>query len=772
MFRGSRRRNSWPNCWTASRRGFEYYRPFLVQQPDRYSRMPQLPMELLKRVLRETRWRNPEEIVAADRLYEWLGVVSDPGLRLPDHEEACIRSDLEWNTDALENLIAYGVETRISRGEEYTDLIDRRFFGARHWKYGRWCLKMALAVDDTAAASFYLQELVECVKSGQRMAGLTLEGARRGLSVDAELVSRFDELLEPGASVGDATKRPPAPESAAKRPSAVDTAEQQEWQEHIVAEAQALRAGLGAPQLLHRVAEAYLGIENTSVGSSPRERLRDLVGSRDDLVDLLLRGMEGCVVRDDLPGCDHVVRLFDQNRVPWLVLPFVAGLHSLERSGRLSDINLSERQACLAVTVLYMLPQQVLDPDTADGTGVPRPGWFRTLLRDKPALVADALTRSVAHKLATGVQPAKELRELAEAEDHREVAAIASLSVLDSFPSAETESALAALCWSLKAALQRCDWQSVGRVIEERLGRGDLAAEERGCWLLAGYLVAPRGLRRELLDLVEDDDGLKWLGRFVAALGFPQRFMRRFAAADFELFVAVLGAAWRIHPLPEGAYWATSHVIGALADDASVAATEALEAVRQMPEAEPWLPAIADARGRQTSKRREYEYRHGEIGQVVRTLDNRSPANAADLAALVCDEIDDLGVKIRDGNASPWREYWNVDAYNRPTDPKPEDACRDAILSDLQERLGRLRIDAQREGSYADEKRSDIRVSFGGFNVPVEIKRSCHDDLWTAGTRSVDREMPPNKKRGLDAGDGRRGPAKAEANRWRIANGG
>ena len=29
-------------------------------------------------------------------------------------------------------------------------------------------------------------------------------------------------------------------------------------------------------------------------------------------------------------------------------------------------------------------------------------------------------------------------------------------------------------------------------------------------------------------------------------------------------------------------------------------------------------------------------------------------------------------------------------------------------------------------------KRSDIRVSHGGFNVPVEIKKSSHRDLWRA----------------------------------------
>ena len=113
-------------------------------------------------------------------------------------------------------------------------------------------------------------------------------------------------------------------------------------------------------------------------------------------------------------------------------------------------------------------------------------------------------------------------------------------------------------------------------------------------------------------------------------------------------------------------------------------------------------------------------------------LDNRSPANAADLAVLVVSVIEDLSKQIRDGSTSDWRQYWNVDSHNRPTDIKPEDACRDALLSDLRRCVERLGIDAQPEGRYAEDKRVDIRVSFGNFNVPVEIKQSCSSDLWTA----------------------------------------
>ena len=729
---------------------FEDYRRFLVGESGRRSQLGQLPVDLLGRVLRASRWSAATHRlhesgaeaaangrhrvrwnVATERLYEWLGVVSDPGLEVPEWPKASVKSDLEWSSDALKALIVHGVETCLRTGDELTDLIDRRLFGARPlWGYGPWCLEMALAADEAKAASFYVRELSLCVIDKTRADAVTAEGVRTGLAANEALVKEFGEMVECWARAETPAERPIAP--AAKTESRHDTAEQRAWQAQIAAQAQSLRAGHGAPQLLHRAAEAYLGIQQDNAGRKPRQRLGDLVGSREDLVDLLVAGIEGAIARKDLPSCDDVVRLFDRNQVNGLVLPFVAGLHSLEQSGRLSASDLNESQIRLAVTILYMLPRKFVGADGADGAGTYRPEWFRTVLRDDPALVADVLRRSAARKLETGIQLTRELRELADAEDHREVAAIASLPVLERFPHADTEAALMALCWTLTAALISCDWSEVGRAIEQRLGRTDLPPAERSCWLAAGYLVAPKTFQEDLRGLAEDEDSLKGLAMFVATGRFPQDFTRRFAADDFEPLVRVMGAARRLHGLPERAYWSTTDLIARLGGDPSVAATEALDALSSMSEAESWSPAIADAKKRQARKRREHEYRHSDIRRVVRTLDNLAPANAEDLAALVFDELNGLSRKIRDGSTSDWRQYWNVDGFKHPEKPRPEDECRDTVLSDLQERLVRLDIDAQPEGTYADDKRADIRVSFGGFNVPVEIKRSCHRDVWTA----------------------------------------
>ena len=213
---------------------------------------------------------------------------------------------------------------------------------------------------------------------------------------------------------------------------------------------------------------------------------------------------------------------------------------------------------------------------------------------------------------------------------------------------------------------------------------------------MAGYLMDPDRWRDDLRSLPEDEVSLKWLGIFLAA-GRVQKddLARRLEPPDIEPLIVASGAALREHGLPERAYWAVSDLVSTLGDNPSAAATAALEALGNAPDAKPWLSAIADAGERQARKRREQEFRHCDTGQVVRTLNRGSPANAADLAALVFDELNELSERIRNDSTSDWRQHWNLDGHNRPTRPRPENASRDALLSDLNQRLVGLGIAAQ-----------------------------------------------------------------------------
>ena len=697
-------------------------RNFMSSEVGKNTRMARLPVGALEEVMRPDRGR-----IAADRLYDWLGIFSDDGCQLLDRDIARLRFELMWDAESLKALISHAVETCLSGGEDCTGVVDRRLFGARPSRYGYWCIKMAIAASDPQAAAFYLRELFNCLTDRRQADGLTVESARACLADHEALQSQFDRIsvrTEVSNSPHEDEKPPEFADETDEERSGSRTPETAPSSESRV---------LKVPPLpLHRAAKAYLGIAGHSKGGTPWQRLADFLRASPESVDGMVGAMEGTVERMDLPDCDDVVRLFDDERVNLLVLPLMAGLHSLEQSGRLSVGDLNEDQRRLAITILYTLPQQLVDPDNVDGFGTYRPMWFRDLLRDEPELVSDVLCRTALRKLETGVQHPTELHEMASAEDHEGVAKLASVRVLECFPEAETEAALLALCLALRAALAYCDSSKVERVIGERLDKGGLGAAERSCWVVAGYLICPGRYREELRALTTDKEGLKSLARFVSAKRFRLDFASSFAADDVLLFVTTVGAAYGKHGLTQDAYWSIADAIGTLSEDMSTAATEAVKMLSEERDAEPWMPAIASTTERQASRRREREYEHPDIGRVVLTLKNGSPANAGDLSALVFDQLSEISGKIRDGSTSDWRQHWNVDKHNRPLSPKPEDACRDAILSDLQERLVQHGVTAQPEGIYADDKKADIRVSLAGFNVPVEIKRSCHEDLWTA----------------------------------------
>ena len=156
-----------------------------------------------------------------------------------------------------------------------------------------------------------------------------------------------------------------------------------------------------------------------------------------------------------------------------------------------------------------------------------------------------------------------------------------------------------------------------------------------------------------------------------------------------------------------------------------------LESLRSNPALEAWHIQLDAAIGRRRKADRDAAFRHPTVEQFCQTLAGGTPSNAGDLAALLVDKFEDISLRIRTSNTNDWRQYWNEDPYRHPSKPKHEDSCRDAVLSDLRAVLP-AGVDAQPEGRYASDRRSDIRVTHVDFNVPVEVKKDSHRQLWSA----------------------------------------
>ena len=172
-------------------------------------------------------------------------------------------------------------------------------------------------------------------------------------------------------------------------------------------------------------------------------------------------------------------------------------------------------------------------------------------------------------------------------------------------------------------------------------------------------------------------------------------------------------------------------LIQRLATSPAKEASTALADLLADPALSHWRLVLSRAKDEQRVIRRDAVYRHPDMEQIRQTLDGGTPANPADLAALLTDRFRELALDIHRGNTDGWRQYWNADSHGGPEDPRHEDRCRDELLDALRPCLPPS-VDAQPEGHYANDKRADIRVSCGDFQVPVEIKKNSHQQLWSA----------------------------------------
>ena len=279
---------------------------------------------------------------------------------------------------------------------------------------------------------------------------------------------------------------------------------------------------------------------------------------------------------------------------------------------------------------------------------------------------------------------------------------------------------------------RNCDGSKLERTIRHRLRNEELPEAQRIYWAAAGFLLAPCRYSRELQGFTNEPDRLAVLLDFQCRLGFPHQVARRFEASELRLLIAITRVALAGVELTGERREVMSRLVRALSPLQTQEAVDILQELKDDPGFAPWASDVSLAIEIQSARRRMREFQRCGIDQVANTLENGRPANAGDLTALVAAELAMLAQQARDGSASFWRQFWNVDRHNRVWKPRPEESCRDLVLFALQHRLGRLGIDAQPEGTYADDKRSDIRVAYDRFNVPIEIKRSCHPDLWTA----------------------------------------
>ncbi|VVC85455.1 hypothetical protein [Sideroxydans sp. CL21] len=496
----------------------------------------------------------------------------------------------------------------------------------------------------------------------------------------------------------------------------------------------AIRNGNAYPQILHDLAQAYNGLIYEATGETPRERLEDFLNGDKDLVEAAYSGFRHILDRKDLPTVSEIVELDIKGKMPYVRTPCLVGIDELFQNNPTEAMRLDD-------SVLSRLLAFRFTYDVGEN-----PEWINALIRTRSALVAEVLVAYALPKLRAGNEHVSGLYPLAYNDVYSEVARIALPLMLEGFPLRARKQQLGhALDPLLKGALNYLDKRRLASIIDRKLELGSMDAAQRVYWLACGLIVDPAAYAAKLFQYVGKSRPRKsHLAAFLHdrwERGFPYAALPETVLA--RLIELLLPSCTPERPV--GTHWVSTSMntadlmrsfINKLGGSPSETASRELERLLALSSLTHWHTTLRGALHDQRIARRKSTFRRLGVEEVSRTLANLQPASAADLAALTFDHLRDIARKIRDGSTNDYRQYWSYDISNKILNkPKPENDCRDALLSDLKARLSSLGIDAEREGNYADDKRADIKVLFGGangFNVPIEIKKDTHDDLWRA----------------------------------------
>ena len=689
-----------------------------------------LPVRLLARGL-ETHG----EEVEAKRLYDWLGVGLVPPGQYPHGGDGPrrIRGWLERHPEIQKSVVAEGLQRgksdpdRTIRALEY-DVWQRLYGSTLPGDFGIWCLQRAEAEADVGLARVLLKCAFDAVSEQRGNDGLSVDVLIERTRAHPVLADAFAELSV--CPLDDAHAQRQEDRRLAGDREAEERQRRGKWIAHVRSQQDALRANRGSPDLLRQLAAGYFGFLQESDGKEPVERLRYLFFNDDGLVETTLVALQGVIRRDDLPDLHGIIGLRAKGREHYLSLPVLAGLAELDRIGQDVLPHLDERRIRIALGFHY-----------CDGTHH-KPEWYRRFLASNPELVGDVLVRCASSALRCGRAYVSELAELAHDEEHAKMARVASLRILQSFPVRCTAKQLVDLNYLLWSALRHADRESLSKLIERKLSRTSLNVGQRARWLVAGFMLSPEAYSQRMIQFADDSERrIRELAAFLGDPDGPRIWRDRLETSGLQVLVRLIGASFGPNSSPAGvvtmrtpARGASDHVrrmIQRLGESPSDDAGAALEALASDESLVQWRDELLYERNQQRVIHRDAAYRHPEIEQVCRTLNDGPPANAGDLAALVRERLEEVAVRIRTGNDNGWRPYWNEGEYRRPVEPKYENSCRDALLGDLRPRLP-VDADAEPEGRYANDKRADIRVAFGDFHVPVEVKKNNHPDLWSA----------------------------------------
>ena len=590
--------------------------------------------------------------------------------------------------------------------------------------YGTWCLgEIGRFRCSPNLTGFWFEEAWYALEHDSGADGLTLEHLEAVAASDARLAEVHGRLRYSDLSDRFVATRRRHHQRVLERPRERER-ELADWRREFQRHQKALRENRCPAGVLNGIGEVYWGHYIEFQAPTGRERLRKLLGD-DMLFEAAVVGLRGAMHRNDLPVPAEVLALRERDRRHALALPVLAGL-DLDSP----DILLRFGPDRAGTAFAFLL---------AESASFPEPAWLRPFVETNSNLAADEVVRFATVQLRRGEHHIPFVHEMCTSGWLSDVARQVCPRLLRAFPVRAPRPLLDTLNRLIWCGLANVDASTMEAIVTRKLAATSMTRAQRAHWLAAQLVVSPDTDLETVVGFAGKHEHAMagFFGFFERS--FPRRLLLdRMPSRPLGRLARILGEGRRpMRPAgPVSAQFRESELVCALLEALGTRvddnAVSALGHLAGDPGVVAWRSTIQRIQREQAVLRRNARHRHPNIDAARRSLECRQPANAADLVVVTLEALAEISANIRHGSTNDWRQYWSPDGGEQQGKPKDENDCRDALLSDLKYKLGPLGIDAAPEGRYADEKRADIRVSYGGFNVPVEIKKSSHRSLWSA----------------------------------------
>ncbi|MEQ1627220.1 MAG: hypothetical protein ABL965_07490 [Nitrospira sp.] len=666
------------------------------------------------------------ESASSSQLYEWLGKALDQyESPVADREEAAaIQSWLTSHAAVVQGLFRHWFSvTPFAKPRLEVHYFWRRLHGiAPPHGFHRWLLSLAEREPDPARAEFLFREAVQGSTSLLREDGPTLEDF-------FQLADRNPRFLDP-LQMELCWDIPSWRQEDTERRRAKKQKDETERAiriQNLSEQLETIRTGAPTNALVY-LAKVYFGLfYELDRESAPRDRLIGF--TTPEIAATALSGFVAALQIPDIPSPKMIGELEVEGKEYIIGFPILAGMDVLA-SNSFADV--------------LLLPESTLQSGLAFHYAIitdREREWVDPLVEHLPSLAAEALIAYWRPHLAKNSKNIPGLYDLAHKEIMKPVAQRVSLILLKGYPNAQ-EGNLELL---LHAALRNGDPQELLSYAHHFLTQhSTLTDDNRSLWYAVAFALDHESIKSGLAEHIggKAEQAARVLGFLCPTHGVKSDTPYSLSVAALASLIVMLGPIFHPRSLsgsgymvirgPEEASSSIQSLIHRLGKELTYDASLALAALQDNPGLTAWLPEITYVLADQARQRRELAFQYPTVTDVIETLNQGRPANAADLQALVDSHLHTLSAELRDGPTDGWKGMWNVDGYGRPIQPRPENQCRDLLLELLRPRLFPIGVAAEPEGQYAEDKRADIKAIIGAINLPIEIKRHFHADIWAA----------------------------------------